>query len=325
MRTQHTAWFSIAFVVGCMSWWQATCSGGDGGDEGPTSVSSQASVVSAASSGSGGQTAMNPCTACGQPEDGGALVNAAIDEASGLAASHAHPGVYYVNNDSGDTPRVFAIDASGAERGIYHVGNAEAFDWEGLAVGPCGEGASCIFAGDIGDNLSARSEYVVYRVREPLSIAGGEHTLPSEALVYTYPDGSHNSETVLVDPESGELYVVTKVEEGISALYRFPTLSADAPVVLEKLTDVSPPEGSPQITGGDIHPTRLGVLLRTYTHIWFYPITSSVGDALTKPPCAVPVATEAQGETVAWTLAGDGYLTVSEGVGSTIFATHCGR
>ena len=40
-------------------------------------------------------------------------------------------------------------------------------------------------------------------------------------------------------------------------------------------------------------------------------------------PCAVPVAFEPQGETVAWMLSGDGYLTVSEGAGAAVNALSC--
>jgi len=41
----------------------------------------------------------------------------------------------------------------------------------------------------------------VYRVAEPTTIA--DATLPAETLSFTYPDGSHNAETLLVDPVTG--------------------------------------------------------------------------------------------------------------------------
>jgi hypothetical protein len=292
------------------------------GDNGDSTGSSTTAAQS--SSGSGGG-AINPCTGCGAPRASGVLGSALITEASGLAASHKHAGLYYVNNDSGDRPRFFAIDESGAERGIYQVSDGEALDWEGLAVGPCASG-SCVYAGDIGDNLLMRSTYTVYRVREPAEVAPGDHLVPGETLPYSYPDGSHNAETLMAHPRTGELYVVTKVDEGASSLYRFPMpLTPGAPVTLEKLGDLTPPEGSPKITGGDIHPELRGVLLRTYTHLWFYPWSNDIAATLAGKPCSTPAAEEKQGETVAWSAAGDAYLTVSEGRASSLFLSRCTR
>ena len=91
-------------------------------------------------------------------------------------------------------------------------------------------------------------------------------------------------------------------------------LTPERTATLTKVTDVVVPDGSSLVTGGDIHPDGDGVLLRTYTHLWFYSLSGGdVGAALANMPCEMPVLNEAQGETVAWTAAGDGYITVSEG------------
>lgn len=42
------------------------------------------------------------------------LQSDAISESSGLVASRTHDGVFWTHNDSGDAPRIFAIDRSGA-------------------------------------------------------------------------------------------------------------------------------------------------------------------------------------------------------------------
>ncbi len=47
----------------------------------------------------------------------GLIQNLAIDEASGLAHSRRNPGILYTQNDSGDAPRVFAIDEQGYSKG----------------------------------------------------------------------------------------------------------------------------------------------------------------------------------------------------------------
>jgi hypothetical protein len=52
-------------------------------------------------------------------------------------------------------------------------------------------------------------------------------------------------------------------------------------------------------------------------------VGESIGDALGSTPCELPVASEGQGEAVAWTDSGDGYVTVSEGAGSAVNSADC--
>lgn len=274
------------------------------------------------SSGTGGAS-LDACKACGQPEAKGKLESAELLETSGLAASALHPGVFYAHNDSGDAPRFFAIDGSGKELGRYEVDGAFAVDWEDAASGPCPAGR-CVFFADIGDNLAKRSSATVYRVTEPAAIEAGVHHLPGEALTFSYPDGSHDAETLLVHPSTGEIFVVTKVVLGPSTLYRFPMpLTPGVPVVLEKVGTVEPPGGLARFTGGSIHPKGAGILLRAYTALYFFPTKGTVAETLAGEPCSVPVAVEKQGEAVEWTAAGDGWVTVSEGMAAPVNVVSC--
>ena len=71
------------------------------------------------------------CDACGAysvPASGGNITNPAVVELSGLAASRAHPGVFYAHNDSGDSPRFFAFDGSGATIGEFVLQGIAAVD-----------------------------------------------------------------------------------------------------------------------------------------------------------------------------------------------------
>ena len=114
-----------------------TSSGGDGGSGG-------------GSSGTGSAIA---CLACEPVEETGKLQSAIEIEISGVVASLAHDGVYYVHNDSGDSARFFAVDVTGKALATFTVSGATAVDWEDLARGPCPTTAgTCVFLGDIGDN-----------------------------------------------------------------------------------------------------------------------------------------------------------------------------
>ena len=89
---------------------------------------------------------------------------------------------------------------------------------------------------------------------------------------------------------------------------------------------IAPTEGSPRYTGGDVHPRGAGVLLRTYTNMFFFPMRpgQSVASALAGSACVVPEAEEEQGESVAWLRNGAGYMTLSEGVGQKLNLVECG-
>jgi hypothetical protein len=288
--------------------------------------------------GSQDPTAINLCDNCQVVSTATKIGLPATSELSGIAASAVHEGVFYVHNDSGDTARFFAIDETGALKGTFKVKGATAQDWEDIAVGPCSAehetGESCIFLADIGDNSEQRPDYTLYRVHEPASL-GGTVEVDADALPFSYPDGSHNAEALLVHPQTGRIVIVTKANKGPSGVYSFPP-SADWPpgksVQPARVGDVSFAGGSPLATGGDVHPQGRGVLLRTYTHAWYYagPLPGVGGDGtqtieqmLTSTACAVPTAIEGQGEAIGWLRSGQGYVTVSEGA-PLLHTVRCG-
>ena len=109
------------------------------------------------------------CAAWGASATVGTLGDPELVELSGLAASRVHPGVLYAHNDSGDSARFFAMTLTGAPLGRFSLAGAVAHDIEDIAVGPCPQG-SCVYLGDIGDNLTMRSDDTVYRI--PLADQG---------------------------------------------------------------------------------------------------------------------------------------------------------
>lgn len=244
-----------------------------------------------------------------------------IREASGLAASRNHRGVLWVHNDSGDTSRVFAINTQGKSLGTFYLPQARARDWEDMAIGPGPEaGRDYLYIGDIGDNLVRRQQITVYRVPEP---AVRPHQAPMdstlggvEAIVLTYPDGPQNSETLMVDPANGDLYLVTK-SRGAQAVYRAPLAPAGgAAFVLERLAEVAM-RGSVGLTqlavGGDTSPSGRWTLLKSYDSIYRYENTRDPWYA--NDPVAMPYVPEPQGEAVAWAADESGYFTLSEEAG----------
>lgn len=252
------------------------------------------------------------CASCGPVTSRGSLANPALDEASGIVASAVHQNRFYSHNDSGDSARFFALDDTGADFGSYAATAVKAVDWEDIAVGPCASG-SCVYLADTGDNAEQRASYAIYRTPEPASLAAGAHSVDMESFPFTYPDGSHNAETLLIHPVTGVITIVTKTATPPAGIYELPMpLTPGVSVKAIKRGEVTPIGKSPLFTGGDVGPR--GILLRTKTTVMFYPLASeqSVFQALLASPCSAPAPIEVQGEAIAWLHDGSGYVTVTD-------------
>ncbi|WP_437813648.1 hypothetical protein [Sorangium sp. So ce1078] len=267
------------------------------------------------------------CPRCAGVTRAGALPRGDIDECSGVVAGGLHPDVLYVHNDHGDDPRFFAVGLDGALRAEVDVAGAAAIDWEDIARGPCRTGGgSCLFLADIGDNDGERDSYTIYGVEEPDTLGGAPRASTAEVFVLSYPDGRHDAETLLIHPTTGALTLVTKVNEGTSRIYELPALpAAGAPATLVRAGSIEPPAGSERFTGGDVHPDGTGVLLRTSSHVFYYPMTpdQTVAQALAGSPCMLPSADEEQAEAIAWLPGGWDYVTIGEGKEEPIHRVSC--
>lgn len=255
----------------------------------------------------------------------GRIASNQIREASGIAASHRNPGVYYLHNDSGDSARIFAIDERGRDLGTFHLKGAVANDWEDIAVGPAhGLPGTFIYVADMGDNKHRRKWVVVYRVPEPEVSSGGTDApivLPGVvALRMQYPDGvSHNAEALLIDPQTADLYIVTKEKRKPAKVFRYAAPHRpDELAILEEVASLQLGSlllpASEIVTGGDISLERNQILLRTYAlvYLWQRKPGQSIAQAMSQTPCVVRQRREPQGESIAWRLDESGYITVSE-------------
>jgi hypothetical protein len=258
----------------------------------------------------------------------GKLSSPEIRECSGLAISRKNPGILWAHNDSGDGPRLFAVDEGGSLRGTYHLAAATAVDWEDMARGPCKDPEKeCLYVGDIGDNTRVRPMIQVYRVEEPHVPLQGPPVKASlgttERFDCTYPDGIHDAETLLVDPATGIPYLVTKGPPGQTGVYRFPRRpTAGEVVVLERITIL--PSRS-YVTGGDVSQDGSMIVLRGYLSAYGYPRPErgEFFEAFSSSPTTLPISQEGQGEAVGIAPSGTEIYTTGEGIEAPIHRAVC--
>lgn len=267
------------------------------------------------------------CPKCGEPMRQGTLANPELVETSGIVASSLLPDVLFAHNDSGDSSRFFAVSHTGADLGTFKVTGAQNIDWEDMDRGPCPAG-SCLYIGDIGDNALERLAYTLYRIREPTTLAAGEQSIAADRVVFTYSDGAHDAEVLLVHPVTGEVTIVTKVEDGPAQIFALPrTLTTGKTLMATQVGAVQPPNGDNRFTGGSIHPDGTAILMRSHSSLFYYPMQpeQTAAAALAGEPCQLPVADEMLGEAVTWLATGDGYATLGEGVGAAISVSSCAQ
>jgi len=275
------------------------------------------------------------CEAPGAVETLGTLP-AGLTETSGLAASRAQPGVLFAHNDSGDSARVFALDTTGQLLATIAIAGATNVDWEDIAVGPCAPGkqTQCIYVGDIGDNDGVRDAVRIYRLAEPnVLFDAGPVTLSvtADAQTFVYPDGiHHNAETLLVDPSTADIFVVTKEAAGVpSQVFELPApleLGTTPTTATAIATLPFPGATEPDVSGGDVSPCGDSILLRLGSAALYelaVPAGGHLADAFAATPRALPIANEPNGEAIAWTADGAAYITTSEGGGEALHRVAC--
>jgi hypothetical protein len=238
------------------------------------------------------------------------LQDTRIQESSGVAVS---PGVLWTHNDSGDTARFFALDRHCRTLATYDVTNETARDWEDMA-----RGGGYLWFGDIGDNRSTRTSIAVVRVPEP-HVSPGSHAVMATVFRFTYPDGPHDAETLLLHPRTGQLYFVTKTLLGPAGVYAAPLHPSVGK--LNPLTEVGTVSAGLMgtFTSGDINADATRLVLRTYSEAFEWRLDGGdVVQALKGTPTVTDLPPTDQGEAIAYDTDGRSWITTSEGKGAPV-------
>lgn len=254
-----------------------------------------------------------------------------LDEASGLVASRANPGVLWSHNDHGDASRVFALSDSGRHLGIFFLSGITLDDPEAIGIGPGpSPGLDYLYVGDIGDNDEVLASVAVHRVLEPTVDVDQQPVLNVlsniETLRLRYAAGPRNAEAMIVDPDNGDIYLITK-HRAPTEVWRaaYPQSTTDTTTMVLVATfnvDWRSPAVIPVLMGAtdaSISPEGNLILVRSYwlSYLWERRPGEELWRAFNRPPIAVP-STSTTGdpwfeEAICFDAQSRGYFTVSEG------------
>jgi len=235
-------------------------------------------------------------------------------EISGLAASVNNPGYLWAHNDSGKKSEVYLVDDSLKILLTVSLPVIMNRDWEDIAVGPGPDPKkNYIYIGDIGDNLGIFKIKFIYRIEEPTLPKDGTKVVEVTRIArisFTVPGVPKDFETMFFDPNSKDLYVVSKREKPCH-VYVLPYPQSENDTL--KLSELAALQLT-QLTGGSLSPDGKELLLKNYRRVFYWNNTNSkpLAELLKEEPKIIPYREESQGEAIAWARDGSGFYTVSE-------------
>jgi len=245
-----------------------------------------------------------------------------IAESSGLAISHRHSGCFWTHNDSGDGPRLFLVDSTGATRGILTVSTADPVDWEDVCSFEL-DGGRWLLVADVGDNAGDRGRdrrgCRLLLLAEPEAEGGASGQVLDwrgavrAEIEIEYPGGPRDCESVGVDVTSRQIFLVTKRAAGKAALYSL-DLNVQQSQQRVRLREAGP-LAVPYVTGMDISADGLQLVLVNPVSGVLYRRQAGEGwgEAIRREPRILALPLRKQGESVCFEGDGKSVLVGSEG------------
>ncbi|RZJ78998.1 MAG: hypothetical protein EOO20_27290 [Chryseobacterium sp.] len=198
-------------------------------------------------------------------------------EISGIVKSRSNNNLFWIHNDSGDQPRVFAIDSLGkfyqSDRyrnyeGISIAG-ATNVDWEDIAVDNKGN----LIIADVGNNYNDRKDLVLYVVPEPSPIASNTTFL--KKLFFKYPDQKtyttdrdFNYDCEAVFFADDRIHMLSKDRsDSFTRLYRMDVEKTDE---INNLTLLDRFDIGDKVTAADASVDGNKLVVLTYSAIWLF-------------------------------------------------------
>ena len=288
------------------------------------------------------------------PRRVGLISDDRLPEVSGIVPVTGRDGLYWVHNDSGDNARILAMKEDGTIVAEVAVKGAAATDWEDIAIGPFPAGplppgplppgltastpppASTqpiaeaikaprlfLFLADTGNNDASRKELVVWRIPEPeiASVPTAKQPIlklesqPAVAIRFRYPGRTHDCEAMVVHPETGKIYLLTKAVFQSKVFRIDGAVAAGEDGVVQTAEEVAEMSPGFMVTAADVSRDGRRLILRTYLQVQEYrlPDGAAFEEIFLQPKTVLPSSLlEIQGEAICFAHDGRSIVTVSE-------------
>lgn len=242
----------------------------------------------------------------------GILSDPQMDEISGIVSTTGISDHLWAHNDNGDKARLFLINLRGELIQTVTLDGVKNRDWEDIAsFKDTHNGKTHLYIGDIGDNDAKYSFCQVHIIEEPAYKPSSLPTIvtPIKTITYTYPDGPRDAETLMVDPQNGDIYIITKREQKVG-IYKIAYPYQSGSIVATKLAELP----YKYIVGGDIARDRSAMIIKDYEKIYYFSLSTNqkIDEALLTTPYLPPYFIEPQGESIAWASDSKTFYTLSE-------------
>lgn len=245
----------------------------------------------------------------------GLLLDAHLQEVSGLAVSRHHPDTLWMLNDGGNPAQLYAVSRRGSRLATLRIDGVDNTDWEDLAAFEL-DGRHYLLIADTGDNGGLRRTLQLHAIEEPATLA--DATLrPAWSIVFRWPDGARDCEAVAVDAAAGQILLLSKrrrppelfalplrprgdglqVARALGTLAGVPQADAEEVRANPRLARIRS-----QVTAADLAPDGHAMAVLTYRDVLVYPRRNreSWAQALARPPQVHPLPWLPQAEALAW-------------------------
>jgi hypothetical protein len=264
-----------------------------------------------------------------------------LEEISGIACSRTTQGYFWVHVDQGSNI-IYALNPDGSIKQQVTLQGATNDDWEDICVATV-NGVNYVFVGSIGDNnlkekntssVAGKGTYKIYCFEEPVIDGTNKTATDVKTITYTYESGhntadsknnSHNCETLMYDPITNKIYLVTKHKTNVSGVYVSPSewSFANQTIQMKWVCDLGiAADNFLYLTAGDISADGSKVLIKSKTDILYWERQGSENLSVTlarQPQHIAAYQEETQGEAVAWANDNRNFYTTSEGKSQPLY------
>ncbi|TYP97700.1 hypothetical protein BC792_102122 [Sphingobacterium allocomposti] len=244
----------------------------------------------------------------------GKLKDSRLSELSGIIGASFDSTLFWVHNDSGDSARIFLVDANARLKAVYYLEGVHIVDTEDITMFR-EQGRTFLVLGDIGDNRGVRQHIYLYIFEEPHCEAGKEIVeIPAQQIrkvTMRYEDRPRDAEALFADPMDRRLYLVSK-RDFRAGLYpiELSSLTDGDFLILRRACDLP----MTFVTAADMSADGAGLLIKNLTQVFFWQRRTGqpLLDLLGQQPVVLPYHPEPQGEAICFGRQNSVFYTISE-------------